>query len=552
MDRLARFAIDNGRFLILAVLATVVAGIAIYGSQPRQEDPEVTIRTAQVTALFPGMSPERVEQLLVRPLEEEIKRIPEVKEIRSVSMTGQALLMPELHDWVFDLDPVWADLRNKMDDIAARLPEGTRGPFVNDDFGRVAVVTLALSGRDFAARELRGAARHLRDRLTATPLVARIDLFGIQEERVWLEIEPAVLSQFGLTPATLIEALRTQNVVLPGGAVNAGSLSVAVEPTGNFESVADIESVSIEAPSGLVYLRDLVQVRRGYVDPPERPVLYQGEPAVVLGISMVPGSNISELGRELRQRVADLRRDLPLGMTLDIVTWQPELVEAAVWDATENLGQTIAIVLVVVMLFLGVRTGLIVGAMVPLTVMASLVGMSLWGIELHRVSIAAIIVALGLLVDNGIVVVEDIKTRMARGTDRRQAALEAAGTLGVPLLTSSLTTILAFMPLMLAENSSGEYLRALSQVIILTLMSSWLIALTVTPVMCVWLLPEQKGKPTPADHGPAREPAACRLYRGFLERLLRVRLPFVVLMIALLVGSMMLFGVVKQRHMAPS
>ncbi|MCR9219542.1 MAG: efflux RND transporter permease subunit [Alphaproteobacteria bacterium] len=554
MDRLARFALDNDRFLILAVLAIIVAGLAAYQTQPRQEDPEITIRTAQVSASFPGMSPERVEQLITRPLEEEIKRIPEVREIRSVSMTGQALIMPELHDSIFDLEPVWADLRNKMEDAAGRLPEGTAGPFVNDDFGRVAVVTLAVSGAAFEPRELRWAARHLRDRLSAAPLVARIDLYGVQAERVWLEMEPALLSQFGLTPASLVQAVRAQNIVLPGGAVDAEGLTIVVEPSGNFESVEDIRNVAIEASTGLVYLRDLVEVRRGYVDPPERPALYNGEPAVILGLSMVPGGNISELGADLRERLADLRAELPLGMALEIVTWQPELVEAAVWDATENLGQTIVIVLAVVMLFLGVRTGLVVGVMAPLSVLAALVGMSLWGIALHRVSIAAVIVALGLLVDNGIVVVEDVKTRMARGTDRRTAALEAARTLGVPLLTSSLTTILAFMPLMLAENSSGEYLRALSQVIILTLLSSWLIALTVTPAMCVWFLPEpaRGGQQTALPSADRPEPAAVRLYRGLLGRLLRLRIPFLAAMALLLVGSLALFDQVKQRHMAPS
>lgn len=552
MIRLARFALDNDRFLIMTVLAIIVAGVVTYQTQPRQEDPEITIRTAQVSASFPGMSPERVEQLITRPLEEEIKRIPEVKEIRSFSMTGQSLVMPELHDTVFDLNPVWADLRNKMDDIAGRLPEGTVGPFVNDDFGRVAVVTLALSGSDFEFRELRWAARYLRDRLGAAPLIARIDLYGIQNERVWLEMDPALLSQFGLTPDRLIQALRTQNIVLPGGSIDAEGLRIVVEPSGNFESVEEIREVAIEAPTGLVYLRDLVTIVRGYVDPPEKPVLYNGAPAVILGLSMTPGSNISELGRDLKVRLGELRAELPLGMALETVTWQPELVEAAVWSATENLGQTIVIVLVVVMLFLGVRTGLIVGTVVPLTVMASLVGMSLWGIELHRVSIAAIIVALGLLVDNGIVVVEDIKTRIARGVDRRKAALEAAGTLGIPLLTSSLTTILAFMPLMLAENSSGEYLRALSQVIILTLLSSWLIALTVTPAMCVWFLPAGLEAEVGLDDIERSEPTAFRYYRILLQNLLRFRIMFLVVMVGLLLGSLSLFDLVNQRHMAPS
>jgi multidrug efflux pump subunit AcrB len=547
MESLVRFALNNGRFLVLVILAVIVGGTNTYFSQPRQEDPEITIRVAQVMAAFPGMSPERVEQLITRPLEEEIKRIPEVKEIRSVSMTGLALIMPELHDRYFDLEPIWADLRNKMDDMASRLPEGTQGPFVNDDFGRVAVVTLAVHGNDYTQRELRWAAREIRDALGKAPLVARIDLFGVQEERVWLEMDPTALTRTGLSPESVVSALRAQNVVLPGGDVQADGLSVVIEPSGNFESVEEIADVAIEAPGGLVYVRDLLTVRRGYVEPPERPVLYNGSPAVVLALSMIPGSNISELGKDVAQRLETLRQELPLGLNLDVVTWQPELVETAVLDATENLGQTIAIVLVVVIVFLGVRTGLIVGSMVPLTVFASLVGMSLLGIELHRVSIAAIIVALGLLVDNGIVVVEDIKTRMARGVERRAAAVAAVKTLGVPLLTSSLTTILAFMPLMLAENSSGEYLRALSLVITLTLLASWLISLTVTPAMCVWLLSDVSGA-TETGH----EPFGAGTYRRLLTRLLRARLLFIALMVGLLIASVWLFGLVKQRHMAPS
>jgi multidrug efflux pump subunit AcrB len=554
MDRLARFSLDNGRFLVLVILSVIFAGVAIYFSQPRQEDPEVTIRVAQVSVLFPGLSPERIEQLITRPVEEEIKRIPEVAEIQSVSMTGMALIMPELHERYFDLDPIWADLRNRMDDVASRLPAGSQGPFVNDDFGRVAVATLALSGDGFTPRELRWAARDLRDKLGAAPLVARVDLYGIQEERIWLDMDPVRLSQFGLTPAAVINHLRAQNAVLPAGSVDASGMSVVVEPSGSFESVEQIRSLPLDAPGGLVYLRDLLDVRRGYVDPAERPVMFNGKPAVVLGISMVPGSNISELGTDLTWRLDVLRGELPLGMTLDVVTWQPALVEDAIWDATENLGQTLVIVLVVVMLFLGLRTGLIVGAMVPLTVLASLVGMSVIGVELHRVSIAAVIVALGLLVDNGIVVVEDIKTRMAGGSDRREAALAAARTLGVPLLTSSLTTILAFMPLMLAENTSGEYLRALSLVIMLALLSSWLIALTVTPAMCVWFLPEPRAG-RGSDRTAAGGPTAARayaVYRRLLEMLLRVRVAFLLVMVALLIGSLWLFGLVQQRHMAPS
>lgn len=290
------------------------------------------------------MSPERIEQLITRPIEDEIKRMPEVKEIKTVSMTGVAFITPKLHDRYFNLDPIWADLRNKMKDLEPNLPEGTQGPFVNDDFGRVAVVTLALSGADFNMREMRSVARNLRDNLSSVPLVTRVDLYGVQDEKIWLEFDPIRLSQVGLTPTSIFQALKQQNIVLPGGTVNADGLRVVIEPSGNFDNVEAIRAVTINTPNGgIVYLRDIVDVRRGYVDPPNQPVLFNGKAAVVLGVSMVSGSNISELGRELAKRVTDLRGGLPLGLNLDVITWQPELVETAVLDATVNLGQTIAI-----------------------------------------------------------------------------------------------------------------------------------------------------------------------------------------------------------------
>lgn len=548
MSILARFAIENSRFLILCIVAVIFAGISIYFSQPRQEDPEITIRSAKVTAKFPGMSPERIEQLIIQPIEEELKTMPEVKEIKSVATTGSAVITPQLYDRYFDLEPIWSDLRNKMEDLKSQLPEGTQGPFVNDDFGKTAVITLALSGDNFDMREMRWMARHLRDQITAVPLVASVDLYGIQDERIWLEFDPVLLSQFGLTPASVFQTINQQNIVLPGGSVNANSMSVVVEPSGAFKSVEEIRSVTITTPNGgLVYLRDLMNIRRGYIDPPNKPVLYNGKQAVIFGISMVSGSNIADLGKNLTEKIAELQGQLPLGLSLERVTWQPDLVEKNVNDATMNLGQTMAIVLAVVMFFLGLRMGLIVGIMVPLAIMLSLIGMSIWGIELHRVSIAAIIVALGLLIDNGIVVVEDIATRMAKGLERVEASIEAVKALAVPLLTSSLTTILAFMPLMLAENASGEYLRSLSLVIMLTLLSSWLLAVTVMPAMCVWFLKKPTRTSDQQDTGVVME-----VYKGILSLLLRIRLPFIAAMVAMLILAINLMGFVKQRHMAPS
>jgi multidrug efflux pump subunit AcrB len=552
MDKLTHFAIANGRFTWLLITAIVLAGTAVYLTQPRQEDPEITIRTAQVVTRLPGLSPERIEQLVTRPVEDQIKTISEVKEITSLSTTGLSIVTPEVAARFNDTKPIWADLRNKMDDLATRLPEGTIGPQVNDDYGRVAVVTLALTGQDFTLAELYSVARNVRDAISALELVARVDLFGVQQEKIWIEVDAAFMAQFGLSPEKIVSALRGQNVVLPGGTIDADGIDIVIEPSGDFRSLTDIRRVAVEAANGqVVYLEDLATIRRGYTDPQNAPAFYNGQPAIVLGVSMVAKSNVVELGRQVKSSLAQLRSELPLGMSLDIAIFQPDLVQASVRNASENLLQTIGVVLLVVMIALGLRTGLIVGAMVPLTMMATLVGMSLWGIELHRVSIAAIIVALGLLVDNGVVIAEDIKKRLDLGAERLEAALATPRSLAVPLLTSSLTTVAAFMPLVLIEGGSGEFLKSLGQVLAVALLSSWFIGITVIPAFCYWFLPKTAGKHLKSADA-SYDATPYRIYRRILGILLGSRLFFVGAMIGLLFSSTVIFGFIRQRSLGPS
>lgn len=348
--------------------------------------------------------------------------------------------------------------------------------------------------------------------------------------------------------------MQAQNVVLPGGTVTADGTQVVIEPSGDFKSLDDIRNLPIAAPGGgLVYLQDIADIRRGYVDLAKSPSFFNGQSAIVLGVSMVTGSNVVELGSQLNSKLAQLKPLLPIGMALDTAIFQPDLVQASVANATNNLLQTIAVVLVVVMLFLGWRTVLIVGAMVPLTMMATLIGMSIFAIELHRISIAAIIVALGLLVDNGVVIAEDIRQRMDQGVQRMEAVLASPKALAVPLLTSSLTTILAFMPLMLIDDSTGEFLRSLGQVMMLALLSSWVLAITVTPAFCYWFLKDDKVQTgTQAQTESNYDGAAYRFYRGFLGWVLNYRLVFVALMVAGLFAAGSVFQYVKQRSLGPS
>ncbi|WOF75133.1 efflux RND transporter permease subunit [Parvibaculaceae bacterium PLY_AMNH_Bact1] len=550
MGNIAAYAIRNGRFTLFALIALAATGIAIYFSHPSQEDPEVTIRTAVVTAYFPGMSAERIEQLIVKPIEETAKQISEVTDMTSTASTGAAMVKVEVGDKYFDLDPIWTDLRNKMNDLTPSLPSGTSGPYVNDDFGRVAVATLALTGADYSMAELRQVARDLRDAIGALPLVSQVDLYGIQDEQIWLTADQTYMDQLGLSQQAVIAALTGQNVILPGGSIAANGQRITIEPSGSFTSVDEIRDLPLELPEGgIVYIRDIFDVERGYVDPPSRPTQFNGVPSLMLGVAMVNGSNIAEFGVALEALLADLEEDLPLGMALEFATYQPPLVAAAVSDATNNLLQTIATVLVVVILFLGVRTGLIVGSIVPLAILAALVGMSLWEIPLHRISIAAIIIALGLLVDNGIVIAEDIKRRMEDGVDRLEACVGAPRELGMPLLSSSLTTILAFMPLYLAEDVTGEYVGALAQVLFLALIASWFLSIAITPTLCFWLLDGDLKRGEGTD---VYDSAPYRFYRQILSFILAQRLLFIAAMVGLLVVAILGMGFVTSRLMPPS
>lgn len=549
MHRITEFAIKNARVTILLLIIIVIIGIQTFVTMPSQEDPEVTIRTAQVSVYFPGMSADKIENLIAKPVEKKIKEIPEVEEIETTVKTGEVLITPKVHDRYFDLDPVWQDLRNKMQDLKKDLPEGSVGPIVNDDYGRVSVATIAITGDGFSMKDLREIARHLQDQISAMGSVSKVSIMGIQQERIYLDVSAVRLAHYGFSFQHVVETLNDQNIVLPGGSINADGRVIAIEPSGDLQSVEEIKNIRIRVPDSdqIIYLQDIAEVRRSYVDPSELAAYYNDKPTVILAVSMVPRYNIEDFGREITAKVDALQSTLPWGVHLDFATYQPTLVTNAVSGAVSNLYQTIAVVLVIVIVFLGFRTGVVVSAIVPLTILLSFIAMNMWGIDLQRMSIAAIIIALGLLVDNGIVIAEDMRSRMDAGVEKKEAAIKAAQSLGVPLLTSSLTTILAFMPLMMAEDVSSEYLRSLSQVIITTLLSSWFLSLFATPALCYWFLDGKQGRVS--ETSDLHTGKIYVVYRRILDLLLRFRMAFIVSLVVALVVSVGGLATIPQQMM---
>jgi len=555
MGGITGFALGTSRLTVAVIALVIVAGLAQFVNFPRQEDPPIVIREAVVSVLFPGLAPAEMEDLVTRKVEAEIRKMPEVDEITSDTTNGQAVIHVTTRDEFDDLDQIWQSLRNRMLDLRPELPRGTIGPFVNDEFGLVAVATIALWADGFDMADMRLVARDLRDRLYELQGIRKVELFGVQQEWVRLKFSNSRLGQFGLSGSNLIETLTEQNVVLPGGHVDAGGPNVVVQPSGSFTSLDDVRNVLVQIPAdgSLVPLRDLVEVERSFADPPRDLAYFNGEPTIVISVSIVPGVNSVDFGDRLTAKIREFERTLPVGYALEYATFQPDLVVAAVNGALSNVYQTLVIVLVVVMLFLGLRTGLIVGSFVPITILLGLLIMRQFDIELERVSIISAIVALGMLVDNAIVVAEDIRSRLERGQERRAACIEAGQTLAVPLLTSSLTTILAFMPILLMDGSTGDYAFSLPMVVVILLLSSWFMAMYMTPAMCFWFMKlkpkDDDGQAAPGD--PYDTPL-YRRYRAFLERAIRARYVVIAITALLLAGAALGAGLLVREFFGPS
>jgi len=528
---------------VVYMVAAVLMGFGAfsYFDLPTRADPEVTIREAVVTTRHPGLSPLRVAKLITAPLEESIREIHEVDEIRSTSMPGRSIIHVQLEYGQPDLEALWQELRDRVAAAEGQLPAGTKAPVVNDDFSDVAVVTAALTSVDFTLPEVADYAEHVQDRLYALPGTARVDLLGVPGERIRIQPDDARLAALGLSTAALVASLAEQNVLAPGGTLDTGARRFLVRPTGELDSVEAVSDVLVSAPGAgaPVPLADLATIERTQADPPGRLAYYNGEPAVILAVSMTDGASVLDFGTRVKERLETAQQSLPAGVELDLVTHQADEVRRAVYGVTANVGQTLAAVLAVVILFLGLRTGLIVGAIVPAVMLATIAVMGFFEMSLQRMSLATLIIALGLLVDNAIVLAEDYKHRLEQGVDRDAAVRQSGGELALPLLTSTLTTILFFLPLMLAGHVSGEYTRSISLVIAISLLTSWLLSMTLTLVLCHrFAVPEGNGgrrrRFDPSQWLFRRMNAG---YDALLRRLLRHRLVFLLAMVGLFAAA---------------
>lgn len=541
---LTQIVLENNRVTIVALLVVVLLGLAGYQTMPRDSMPPYTIRVASVVTRFPGAGPERVEALITSKIEEVAQELPELKTVTSESRTGLSIVSVTLKQEVPSdkLQAVWDRLRRKIETIRSNLPEGIQGPEVKDDgIGMVYGIVIGLTGDGFTFAELKAYARDLRDDLIKLPDAAAVKISGIQEERIYLQFNDARLAELGLSAQKIKNSIASTNIVFSGGEVSLEDERLVLEPTGSYADLEDLGRTLIEVGrGGSVALGDITRIVRAYQTPQQHLVKINGQPGLSLSVALSKGANIIKLGKEIDQLVALHQARLPLGITFNRVASQDFEVAKSVANFTSNLLQSVAVVLLSMLLFLGLRTGLVVASLIPMTIVSTLFIMGLLNIGLNQVSLAALIMALGMLVDNAIVVSEAIVVKMEKGTDARAAAIESTRELAVPLLVSSLTTSAAFLSFFLAKSTMGEIVGPLFSVISIALLSSWLLSLTMVALLAVFSIrvkqqESQAGQSTFIDRLNGQ-------YKGLLLKALQRPYSFTAIIAGLFVLSLFGFG----------
>lgn len=488
---IASIAIQNRVVTLVLTVVMLGVGLLAYNDMSRLEDPEFTIKDAVVITPYPGASALEVEMEVSDRLEQAVQQLGQLERVRSKSERGLSTLTVTIKD-NYDkqtLPQVWDELRRKINDAQRDLPPGVGPSIVIDDYGDVYSVFMVVTGDGYSYAELKTYVDMLRRELLLVRDVGKITTFGEQREAIYIEFNRDRMSQLGVPPSAIIDELSQRGVAVDGGRARVGSAFVTITPSDGIGSTDDIESLLIRGGDGRqLYLRDLAEVRRGYVEPPEAEIRFDGRQGIGLGISTVSGGNVVTMGEALQVRLAELEGLRPVGMEFGVVSLQSEAVTEAISGFVTSLLQAVAIVVAVLLLFMGLRSGLLIGFVLVLTIAGSFVFLDPMGVALERISLGALIIALGMLVDNAIVVVDGVLVRMQKGESAEQAAATVVQKNAWPLLGATLIAILAFAAIGTSNDETGEYCRSLFQVVTVSLLLSWVTAVTVTPLLCVMFL----------------------------------------------------------------
>ena len=543
----------NKRIVTIGLaVALAIAGVRSYFNLGRLEDPEFTIRCAQVLTAYPGASAQEVAERVSDPIEIAVQRLGRVKHVTSVSYPGKSIVLVELKDECVgsDLPQIWDELRRKVNDMAGSLPDGCSKPLVYDDYGDVYGVFYAISGDGYTYAELKNHAKFLRKELLLCSDVAKIDLLGDRQEIVEIDFARTKISALGITPEQIAAALRGQSVPEDAGDLRVADKTIRISPTGTIRTVKDFENVMI-APN--VFLRDIATVRRTYVDNPGILVKRNGRPSIGFGISTAKGGNVIRMGEAVERRMRELVSETPVGIEVDVISHQATSVKVAVNGFVENLAESVVLVVAVLLFTMGLRSGLLIGGVLILTVLATVFVMDLCGIMFERISLGAFIIALGMLVDNAIVITEAVLVAANRGESKRDAAIAVVKQTQWALLGGTAIAILSFAPIGASQNSSGEYCRSLFLVIGISLLLSWVLAITVTPLLAAKFLGQSKGAgSSTGEQSDPYDGLFFRLYRRFLEWCVNNRGFTLFALACMLVASIIGFGRVKQNFFPDS
>jgi multidrug efflux pump len=552
---LSAWALKHQQMVIYLMVVLTIAGVLSYRSLGRAEDPDFTMKVMVVRTLWPGATAQQVEQELTEKLEKKLQETPWIDIVRSASKAGDSTIFVLLKDYTpkAEVPEAWRQVRKKLDDIRATLPAGVQGPFPNDDFGDVQINIFALTGDGFDLAQLRRYADRMALELKRVPDVKRVELIGVQDEKLFLEADPVRLANLGISPMQIRDALQKQNAIAPAGFIDTASDRVRMRVTGGLEGVEALRQTELQINGQRFRLGDVVQVKRGLSDPPSARMRVAGQPAIGIGIIMAKGGNVIDLGENLRAAMKTLQAGLPVGVEVHTVADQSEVVKGSISLFEDSLAEAVLIVLAVSFLSLGWRTGTVVALSIPLVLAITFFLMKVFGIDLQRISLGALVIALGLLVDDAIIAVEMMVVKMEQGWDRFKAATFAYTSTAFPMLTGTLITAAAFTPVGFSKSAASEYTFSIFAVVTIALLVSWLVAVVFTPYLGYRLLDPKKLQLKAQQHGAdIYNTPFYRRFRALVEGCLRHRWWVIIGTVGIFALAMVAFNVGVQKQFFPS
>lgn len=545
----AELSIKNPMLCVIAIIIAIVGGWLAFQNMSRFEDPEFTIRIAKVMTQYPGASPEEVMNEVTEPLETALQQLPEVESVESVSSAGLSDISVEVRFGASrtksDLQVVWTKVRNKVEDAQRSLPPGAGPTVVEDDFGDVYGIYYLLTGEGYSPAELSTYADELRRDLLLVDGVAKIGIIGEQEEVIYVEVSRDRAASLGVSLNQVYDTLAQQNTVTAAGDIVLGSERLEIAPTGEIDSVEAIQALIVGDASsgGFTRLGAIANVTRGFREPSSQYIRYDGQPALGIGISNIAGTNVVKLGEAVDAKLAELESRRPVGMELHEYYHQGKVVDASIQAFAWNVVAALAIVFVTLLIFMGFRSGLVMGATVLITMAATLLIMWVAGIPMHRISLGALVISLGMLVDNGVVITDGILVGVQKGRNKLQVAKEVATKNVRPLLGGTLVGIIAFAPIGFAPGDTAEFTNSLFWVVLIALGLSWVLAFTITPLFCYWAFPQRVA---PAGSAPDKPDGRFMLaYKALIRTVLANRLVTLAATIVIFVISVWGFQFVK-------